>query len=155
MSGLRLGRRRPRRHQRSGDGRPTWRPTRLDLREVHRFPNAAVEVGNRLLWDILALYRGMLTGLEEIAAGGPLDGIGIDSWAVDYGLLDVTGALLGNPFSHRDRRTDGVGEKVVAEIGAAELYAVNGLQQLPFNTVYQLVSALETPQLRGCAHDCC
>jgi rhamnulokinase len=82
---------------------------RLDLREVHRFPNAAVPVGSRLLWDVLALHRGMLTGLEEIAATGVVDGIGIDSWAVDHGLLDETGALLGNPYSHRDRRTDGVG----------------------------------------------
>jgi sugar (pentulose or hexulose) kinase len=120
----------------------------LDVREVHRFPNAAVPVGSRLLWDVLALHRGMLTGLEEIAATGVLDGIGIDSWAVDHGLLDETGALLGNPYSHRDRRTDGVGEKVVAEVGAAELYAVNGLQQLPFNTIYQLVASLDTPQLR-------
>jgi rhamnulokinase len=121
---------------------------RLDLHEVHRFPNAAVQVGNRLLWDVLALYRGLLTGLEQIAASGPLDGIGIDSWAVDHGLLDETGALLGNPYSHRDRRTDGIGARVVAEIGAAELYDVNGLQQLPFNTVYQLVAALGTPQLQ-------
>jgi sugar (pentulose or hexulose) kinase len=108
-----------------------------------------VPVGSRLLWDVLALYRGMLTGLEEIAATGVLDGIGIDSWAVDHGLLDETGALLGNPYSHRDRRTDGVGEKVVAEVGAAELYAVNGLQQLPFNTIYQLVAARGTPELEA------
>ncbi len=119
----------------------------LELREVHRFPNAAVRTPDGLLWDVLGLHRGMLTGLEAIAHTGPLDGIGIDSWAVDYGLLAADGSLLGNPFSHRDPRTDGVGEKVVADVGAAELYAVNGLQQLPFNTVYQLVAALGTPQL--------
>jgi sugar (pentulose or hexulose) kinase len=122
-------------------------PERLELDEVLRFANGAVVEDGRLVWDIDALYAGILTGLERIAASGPLDGIGIDSWGVDYGLLDADGRLLGNPYSHRDRRTDGVGEKVVAEVGAAELYAVNGLQQLPFNTIYQLVAALGTPEL--------
>jgi rhamnulokinase len=119
----------------------------LELSEVHRFPNAAVAEGDSLFWDVQALRNGMLDGLAEIAASGRVDGIGIDSWAVDYGLLDVHGVLLGRPHSHRDRRTDGVGERVVAEVGAAELYAVNGLQQLPFNTIYQLVAARGTPEL--------
>ncbi len=122
-------------------------PDRLDLREVHRFPNGGVARHDGLFWDVEALWRGMLTGLEEIARTGPLHGVGIDSWAVDYGLLDASGDLLGDPYSHRDRRTDGVGERLVAELGAAELYAVNGLQQLPFNTIYQLVAARGTPEL--------
>jgi sugar (pentulose or hexulose) kinase len=119
----------------------------LGLSEAHRFPNAAVAEGDSLFWDVQGLRNGMLSGLAEIAAGGPVDGIGIDSWAVDYGLLDADGVLLGRPHSHRDRRTDGVGARVVAEVGAAELYAVNGLQQLPFNTIYQLVAAHGTPEL--------
>jgi sugar (pentulose or hexulose) kinase len=122
-------------------------PDRLDLREVHRFANGGVSRGDGLFWDAGALWRGMLTGLEEIARTGPLHGIGIDSWAVDYGLLDASGELLGDPYSHRDHRTDGVGERLVAELGAAELYGVNGLQQLPFNTIYQLVAAQGTPEL--------
>ena len=122
-------------------------PDRLDLREVHRFANGGVTRGDGLFWDVGALWRGMLTGLEEIARTGPRHGIGIDSWAVDYGLLDASGELLGDPYSHRDRRTDGVGERLVAELGAAELYDVNGLQQLPFNTIYQLVAAQGTPEL--------
>ena len=122
-------------------------PERLDLVEVHRFANGAVVDQGSLVWDIDALYAAILTGLERIAAAGPLDGIGIDAWGVDYGLLDAEGRLLGRPYSHRDGRTDGVGEKVVAEVGAAVLYAVNGLQQLPFNTIYQLVAALGTPEL--------
>jgi rhamnulokinase len=123
----------------------------LDLTEVHRFPNAAVRVGDGLFWDVLALHEGMLAGLAKVVAAGPVDGIGIDTWAVDYGLLDAAGRLLGNPYSHRDSRTDGVGEKVVAEVGAPELYAVNGLQQLPFNTIYQLVAAAGTPELEAAA----
>jgi rhamnulokinase len=122
-------------------------PDRLDLREVHRFPNGGVPIGDGLFWDLAALEAGVLTGLELAAAECRLDGVGIDSWGVDYGLLDERGRVLGDPRSHRDRRTDGVGEKVVAEIGAAELYAVNGLQQLPFNTIYQLVAARGSGEL--------
>ena len=122
-------------------------PDQLDLREVHRFPNAGVARGDALFWDVGSLYSGMVVGLNAIAGSGPLDSIGIDSWGVDYGLLDARGGLVRDPHSHRDRRTDGVGEKVVAEIGAAELYAVNGLQQLPFNTVYQLVAAQGSREL--------
>ena len=104
---------------------------RLDLTEVHRFPNEPVRVRDTLHWDILALYRGVLEGLR---AAGPVDGIGIDSWAVDYGLIDADGRLLGNPVHYRDARTDGL----TLTVGEDELYALTGLQKLPFNTIYQL-----------------
>lgn len=122
-------------------------PGRLDLAEVHRFPNGGVPVGDGLYWDVLGIHREVLAGLRTIAATGPLDAIGIDSWAVDYGLLDAEGLLLGNPRSHRDRRTDGVAEKVWAEVPAEELFARTGLQHLPFNTIYQLASERGTPLL--------
>ncbi|MBW6434417.1 rhamnulokinase [Actinoplanes hulinensis] len=109
----------------------------LGLDVVHRFPNEPVRVGGTLHWDILSLYRGVLDGLR---AAGPVGSIGIDSWAVDYGLLDADGALLGNPVHYRDGRTDGVAERV------RELYDVCGLQRLPFNTVYQLLAAEPTVQ---------
>lgn len=115
-------------------------PDVLELDEVHRFPNGAVRhQDGSLRWDISRIRREVLVGLRLAAASGPVDGIGIDSWAVDYGLLDADGELLGDPFSHRDSRTDGVDERVVAELGAEALYAETGLQQLPFNTLYQLV----------------
>ncbi|MCU7723074.1 rhamnulokinase [Actinoplanes sp. KI2] len=113
------------------------------LEEVHRFANEPVRAGGTLHWDILSLYRGVLDGL---AAAGPVDSIGIDSWAVDYGLLDASGALLGNPVHYRDARTDGVPARVAALIGDDRLYEITGLQKLPFNTLYQLVSAQGTPQ---------
>ncbi|MFD5317460.1 rhamnulokinase family protein [Streptomyces sp. NPDC127098] len=121
----------------------------LSLREVHRFPNRPVRAGGTLHWDVLALYQGVLDGLRAAgrAAGGRLAGVGIDSWAVDYGLLDGSGALLGNPVHYRDARTDGVGERVAELLSPAELYAATGLQYLPFNTVYQLVAAQGSPQL--------
>jgi sugar (pentulose or hexulose) kinase len=103
-----------------------------------------VTAGGVLHWDVLALYRGVLDGLR---AAGELASAGIDTWAIDYGLLDRTGALLGNPVHYRDRRTDGVLERVLDLVPAEELYRVTGLQQLPFNTLYQLVAAAGSPQL--------
>lgn len=112
-------------------------PGKLDLTEVHRFWNGPVRLGDRLHWDVLHLYREQLTGL---AAAGPVDSVGIDSWAVDYGLLDRDGRLLGNPVHYRDGRTDGVAAEVLHRIPADRLFAITGLQQLPFNTIYQLAA---------------
>ncbi|MFF7857351.1 FGGY-family carbohydrate kinase [Streptomyces sp. NPDC007904] len=119
-------------------------PDSLELTEAHRFPNRPVRVPEGLRWDILGLYAGVLDGLR---AAGPVDSVGIDSWAVDYGLLDADGALLGNPVHYRDSRTDGVAEKVWASVPAGELYAATGLQYAPFNTLYQLAAARDTAQL--------
>ncbi|MFJ7214431.1 rhamnulokinase family protein [Amycolatopsis sp. NPDC098790] len=105
----------------------------LEVSEVRRFANGGVQAGPVLYWDVLGLYRETLAGLRE---AGALDGVGIDSWAVDYGLLDERGALLGNPVCYRDPRTDGI----TVPVPDRELYDVTGLQQLPFNTLYQLVA---------------
>ncbi|MEU7616540.1 rhamnulokinase family protein [Micromonospora rifamycinica] len=117
---------------------------RMTLTEAYRFPNVPVRVGGTLHWDILGLWRGVLDGLR---AAGPVTSIGVDSWAVDYGLLDAAGALLGNPVHYRDARTEGVAERVAGRVGEQRLYATTGLQRLPFNTLYQLVAAAGTPQL--------
>jgi rhamnulokinase len=122
-------------------------PGRLDLHEVHRFPNRPVRTAGTLHWDVLALYAGILDGLR--AAGrdlGRLDGIGIDSWAVDYGLLDADGALLGNPVHYRDARHESAVPAVHAAVDPEELYRISGLQHLPFNTVFQLAAARDTAQ---------
>lgn len=119
-------------------------PDTLELVEAHRFPNRPVRVPEGLRWDILSLYAGVLDGLR---AAGQVDSVGIDSWAVDYGLLDKDGALLGNPAHYRDARTQGVAEKVWTSVPAAELYAATGLQYAPFNTLYQLTAARSTHQL--------
>ncbi|OLT36718.1 carbohydrate kinase [Actinomadura sp. CNU-125] len=113
-------------------------PGVLDLREVRRFPNRPVRVNGTLHWDILGLYGNVLDGLRACPDG--LASIGIDSWAVDYGLLDEDGDLLGNPVHYRDGRTDGVMERVRAEAGDDLLYRESGLQFLPFNTIYQLAA---------------
>ena len=120
-------------------------PRSLDLTEVHRFSNTPVQLPGALHWDILALYQGVLDGLRAAArdvagTGEAIASIGIDSWAVDYGLLDAGGALLGNPYHYRDPRTRAAVEKVWARIGPADLHRVSGLQHLPFNTVFQLAA---------------
>jgi rhamnulokinase len=123
-------------------------PGRLDLDEVHRFPNRPVRTSGTLRWDVLGLYTGVLDGVR--AAGrdvGRLDGVGIDSWAVDYGLLDADGALLGNPVHYRDARHETAVPAVHAAVPADELYRINGLQHLPFNTVFQLAAARGSAQL--------
>lgn len=119
-------------------------PDSLELTEVHRFANRPVRVPEGLRWDVLGLYAGVLEGLR---AAGAVDSVGIDSWAVDYGLLDADGELLGNPVHYRDRRTDGIAEQVWATVPADELYAVTGLQYAPFNTLYQLAAARGSAQL--------
>ncbi|WP_190177858.1 rhamnulokinase [Streptomyces naganishii] len=119
-------------------------PGSLELTEAHRFPNRPVRLPEGLRWDVLALYAGVLDGLR---AAGEVDSVGIDSWAVDYGLLDADGALLGNPVHYRDPRTEGVAEQVWATMPAAELYAATGIQYAPFNTLYQLTAAHSTAQL--------
>ena len=115
----------------------------IELREVHRFPNRPVRLRGTLHWDVLALWSGVLDGLR---ACGPVDGIAVDSWAVDYGLLDADGALLGNPVHYRDGRTSGV----AATVGP--LFALTGVQDLPFNTAYQLVAARSSAMLQAAAH---
>ncbi|PDP89422.1 rhamnulokinase [Glycomyces fuscus] len=124
---------------------------RLRTEEVARFPNGPVSVpadGRASLhWDVLSLYAGVLEGLRRAAEPHGLASVGVDSWAVDYGLLDADGALLGNPVHYRDGRTDGAPERVFAHLPAERMYAVNGLQVQPFNTVFQLAAASGSAQL--------
>jgi rhamnulokinase len=118
-------------------------PDTLELAEVARFDNVPVRAGGTLHWDVLRLHHGVLEGLRGAGRGGPVDSIGIDTWAVDYGLLDADGRLLGNPVHYRDARTDGV----TVGVPAAELYATTGIAALPFNTIVQLVAAAGSAQL--------
>ncbi|TKA06325.1 rhamnulokinase [Actinacidiphila oryziradicis] len=119
----------------------------LDLTELHRFPNTATRLPTGLHWNLPGLYQGVLDGLREAAKAGAVASIGIDTWAVDYGLLDADGALLGLPHHYRDDRTQDLAERVRDEAGAEYLYSVTGLQHLPFNTVFQLAAAQDRAQL--------
>ncbi len=120
----------------------------VTLREVHRFPNVPVRVGGVLRWDVLALFRGILDGLREATnSAGALEAIGVDSWAVDYGLLDADGQLLGNPAHYRDARTAPAVAAALDRCGAAALYGATGAALQPFNTVFQLLADRGTAQM--------
>ena len=119
----------------------------LELREAHRFSNVPVRRSGVLQWDIRRLYGEVLDGIRAASRLAELASVGVDAWGVDYGLLDSSGALLGNPVHYRDARTDGVLPRVLARISAEELYAVTGIQQLPINTLCQLLAAAGTPAL--------
>jgi rhamnulokinase len=115
----------------------------LSVEAVHRFPNEPVRTADGLHWSILELYRNVLIGLRKAIGAQPaLTGIGIDSWAVDYGLVSGN-RLINNPFHYRDERTARGVELVHAIADHASLYAANGLQFQPFNSIYQLAVDLE------------
>ncbi|MGW6020498.1 rhamnulokinase [Streptomyces sp. NPDC055099] len=122
-------------------------PDTLTLQEAHRFPNRPVRTAGTLHWDVLSLYAGILDGLRAAGSAAPLTSIGIDSWAVDYGLLDADRTLLGNPVHYRDTRTEGIAATAWATVPPTELYATTGIQYAPFNTLYQLIAARKTAQL--------
>ncbi|MEW6357638.1 MAG: rhamnulokinase family protein [Planctomycetota bacterium] len=115
---------------------------RLSLEEIHRFPNGPVRVGGSLHWDVLRLYREMLNAIGACAAkyGPDLEGIGVDTWGVDFGLLGKGDTLLGNPSHYRDRRTDGMMEKAFQKISKREIFENSGIQFIKLNTIYQLFS---------------
>jgi rhamnulokinase len=114
---------------------------RLALQEIHRFPNDPVQVGDRLHWDILRLYHEMKQGILKAKHQlGGITSIGIDSWAVDFGLIGRNGELLGNPYHYRDHHTDGMMEEVFAVIPKEVIFRRSGIQFLQFNTIYQLAA---------------
>ncbi|MNI04273.1 Rhamnulokinase [compost metagenome] len=117
----------------------------LSVKEIHRFPNDPVQVGNHLHWDILRLLHELKQGLIKARNEGyqELQSMGIDSWAVDFGLLSESGELLGNPYHYRDAHTDGVMEEVIERLGKDYIFARSGLQFLPFNTIYQLAALIK------------
>jgi rhamnulokinase len=112
---------------------------RLDVTEVHRFPNVPVRTRGMLNWDILRVYRDVLDGLRAAAReAGHVDSIAVDSWGVDFALIDSKGRLVQNPVHYRDaRRARGMGD-VLTRVPARELYDRTGIQLMPINTVFEL-----------------
>jgi rhamnulokinase len=125
---------------------------RLDVTEVHRFPNAPVAEGATLHWDIDRLYRETFDGLRAAGAeGGAVDSIGVDSWAVDFGLVDAHGRLVADPVAYRDARRAAAVDDVLAKVPARELYERTGIQIIPINTIFELaaMAADADPGLAG------
>lgn len=129
---------------------------RLAIEEIHRFANEPVTILGEMHWDILRLWHEAQRGLALTAARNvrELDGIGVDTWGVDYALLDSSGSLLGNPFHYRDARTDGAMERLFEIVPADEVYRETGVQFMQLNTLFQLFAASRrTPEVvRNAAH---
>src|ERR1019366_7463092 len=115
---------------------------RLSLEEIHRFPNEPVTICHTLHWDVLALYNNMLKALRICCQrfGDSLEGIGIDTWAVDFGLIAADGTLLQNPVHYRDHRTEGLEGEMLGRIPAPQLYQRTGLPFAAMQTLGQLYS---------------
>lgn len=122
---------------------------RVDLQEVHRFPNVPVRLPSGLHWDALRLFSETTTALAKAArsAGAALESVGVDAWGVDFGLLDRDGALLGNPYHYRDRRTEGMDRRATERVPRPEIYRATGIQEMQINTLYQLLAMEGSPQL--------
>lgn len=120
----------------------------LGLEELHRFPNPTVTIRGTLYWDILGLWRDVKAGIEKGKALDPTS-VGLDTWGVDFALLDAQGALLGNPVHYRDHRTEGMQEKAFSRVPKAEIFSQTGIQFISINTLYQMLSLVEasSPQL--------
>jgi rhamnulokinase len=110
---------------------------RLSFAEVRRFANVPVRIRGRLQWDILRLYADALDGLR---AAGPVDSLGVDSWGVDFGLLDREGRLLQNPVHHRDARRAKAFDAALERVSAREIYEQTGIQLLPINSLFELAA---------------
>ena len=116
----------------------------LALEEVHRFPNGPVQMLDTLYWDLPRLWEEVKTALGKGASlGSGLDGVGVDTWGVDFVLVGRGETLLGNPVHYRDARTNGMVEIALKRIKREHIYEITGLQFLPFNTVYQLLALSE------------
>lgn len=126
---------------------------KLELIEIHRFPNIPVEINGYTYWDILYLYNNVLESIKKAAKASEveLETVGIDTWGVDFGLLDKSGFLLGNPFHYRNMFKTDVMERVIDKVGKEWIFKRAPAQFKPFNTLYQLIALKEmlSPYLKS------
>jgi len=121
---------------------------KIHLDEIHRFPNSPVKLGDTLYWDFLSLFTHLKEGIRlAVKKGYQLKGIGVDTWGVDFGLIDKSGKLLSNPVCYRDTRTEGMSEYSKKYISVEEFYRITGIQQMEINSVFQLLSLKRTLDL--------
>ena len=126
---------------------------KLTMEEIHRFGNRQVRLGDHVYWDFPALFEDMKAGLKKAASKGyEVESIGVDTWGVDFGLIDRDGQLLGNPVCYRDARTAGMTEKLFETLNPTEHYATTGIQVMEINTLAQLLSIKGTAQLEAAEH---
>lgn len=109
----------------------------LTLTETHRYPNGPVRLNDGLHWDVLRLWSDIKDGIGK---SKPIDSIGLDTWAIDFALLDKNNSLLSNPFHYRDARTDGMMNEAFKRMPRADIFANTGIQFMQINTLYQLLA---------------
>lgn len=124
------------------------------LEEAYRFPNRPVRVRGHLFWDVLDLWREVQAGLRRAKTlAGTLASVGVDTWGVDYALVDQQGLLVGQPWHYRDQRTTSMLEQLERSIGRSAIYTTTGIQFMPINTLYQLAAhARGQPEQLQVAH---
>ncbi len=129
----------------------TLQDGKIGLEEIHRFRTEGLVMLGRRQWDLARIYEEMITALSTCAREHTrdIDAIAIDTWGVDFGLLDSEGHVLANPVHYRDKRTEGMFDAAYAKVPKEEIYHATGIQFLPFNTSFQLLSLVEakSPQL--------
>lgn len=114
---------------------------KIKLDEIHRFSNEPVKLGDTHYWDFLSLFSNIKKSIRlAIKKGYSLKGIAVDTWGVDFGLIDRSGRLLSNPVCYRDARTAGMSRKVSEYISKEDMYNITGIQQMDINSIYQLLS---------------
>jgi rhamnulokinase len=119
---------------------------KISLEEIHRFPNKQISVSNHIQWDVSYLFDELKKGLTAAAQKGHLDlyGLGVDTWGVDFCLVGRDNQILENPYAYRDRRTKGMMELAFQKMPKKEMYERTGIQFLQFNSVFQLLSMVES-----------
>ncbi|MBR5262311.1 MAG: rhamnulokinase [Clostridia bacterium] len=113
---------------------------KITLEEVHRFSNDPVSVGGTVYWDVLRLFHEIKQGIIKARMAGGFDSIGIDTWGVDFGLIDAEGKLMENPIHYRDKRTVGLVEESFRTMPKEKQYGITGIQFMELNTIYQLIA---------------
>lgn len=129
----------------------SWNHARFELCEVHRFSNQAIQLGKHLYWDFPALFQEIKIGIKKAYSRFPhIQSIAVDTWGVDFGLIDSAGELVGLPHSYRDTRTAGMMEEAFTLLSKEEIYSIAGNQYLEINTLFQLLSLVKSnsPQLQ-------
>ncbi len=118
----------------------------LNCKEVYRFPNKGITVGDHLYWNMIGIYDQLLEGLKTCVklVGQGINGIGVDSWGVDYCLIDRLGNMAGNAYNYRDSRTAGTPDIIEDQLGSEQLYRKTGVQMLQINTLNQLIAAVRS-----------
>lgn len=114
----------------------------ITLQEIHRFMNIPVRIFDSLHWNILNIYQDIKLGLQKYVEqyGSNLDGIGFDTWGVDFALIGKNDVILGFPYHYRDKRTDGMMEEAFKRVPKEEIFRITGIQFMKLNTIYQLLS---------------